>query len=339
MTARRADPLVGIITPTYNHARYIGACMRSVQSQSYRLWEQVVIDDGSTDQTSEIVDDLSDDRLVLLQRKHVGIEGLGATYNAGLNQTEAELIALLEGDDTWLPSKLELQVRAFRDPNVVLSWSKGLMINQDGRKLYPLSTVRCKSPTESFSARELAMPLLVSNFICPSSSVVIRRSVLERVGGFVQPAGVPFVDLPTFLLIVLTLSEQERFVYTNRILAFWRRHSAQISRSYRIMASARLKTISSLRNRLDRNTLDRLGMKDEFIEEIEAYYKGRALLASNNFQESLSQFRVCLGSHNPQLRLRGLLGLASHSLRFDYFRIVPTVIRYRIGRLTAKGGS
>ena len=288
MTAGRADPLVGIITPTYNHARYIGACLRSVQSQSYRLWEQVVIDDGSTDQTPEIVDELSDDRLVLLRRKHVGIEGLGATYNAGLNQTKAELVAILEGDDTWSPSKLELQVTAFRDPNVVLSWSKGLMISQDGRKLYALSTVRCKSPTESFSARELAMPLLVSNLICPSSSVIIRRSALERVGGFVQPAGVPFVDLPTFLLILLTLSEQERFVYTNRILAFWRRHSAQISRSYRIMAGARLKTISSLRNRLDRNTLDRLGMKDEFLEEIEAYYKGRALLASDNFQESLS---------------------------------------------------
>ena len=83
MTAGRADPLVGIITPTYNHARYIGACLRSVQSQSYRSWEQVVIDDGSTDQTPEIVDELSDDRLVLLRRKHVGIEGLGATYNAG----------------------------------------------------------------------------------------------------------------------------------------------------------------------------------------------------------------------------------------------------------------
>jgi len=338
MTAGRDGPFVGIITPTYNHGRYIGACVRSVQQQTYRNWEQVVIDDGSTDKTREIVSDLSDDRLALLERKHVGVEGLGTTYNAGLRQTNAELVAILEGDDAWSPSKLELQVKAFEDQNVVLSWSKGLMIREDGRRLYALSTVKSKAPIESFGASDLASPLLVSNFICPSSSVMLRRSVLERVGGFFQPAGVPFVDLPTFLLIILKMHERERFVYLDRILAFWRRHSAQVSRSYRSMASARLKTIESLRKHLDPGTLKRLGLKDTFVSEIEAYYEGRALLAADNFQECRSQFRACLDSPSPQLRLRGILGLASRSMRFDFFRIVPTALRYRIGRLTSSGG-
>ena len=335
MTDGGGSPFVSIITPTYNHARYIDACVRSVQSQTYKDWEQVVVDDGSNDKTREIVEGYSDERLTLVKRKHVGVEGLGSTYNAGLRHTSAELVAILEGDDAWSPSKLELQVKAFQDHNVVLSWSKGMMIREDGRRLYPLSTVKCKAPIESFSASELASRLLISNPISPSSSVIIRRSVLERVGGFIQPTGVPFVDLPTFLLIMLAMNERERFVYLDRILAFWRRHSAQVSRLSRNMASGRLKTIGSLRKRLDSETLNRLGLNEAFICEIEAYYEGRALLSSEKFQQCQSQFEMCLDSHSPELRLRGLLGLASHSLRFDFFRIVPTVVRYRFGRLTS----
>src|SRR5437016_984808 len=146
MISKRRGPYVSIITPTYNHAKFIGACVRSVQGQTYRDWEQIVIDDGSTDETAKIVESLSDDRLVLMEREHIGVEGLGKTYNAGLKRTNAELVAILEGDDTWSPRKLEEQVAAFQDENIVLCWSGGWVIREDGTKLYSLSTARCKGP-------------------------------------------------------------------------------------------------------------------------------------------------------------------------------------------------
>jgi len=335
MLSKRSGPYVSIITPTYNHAKFISACVRSVQRQTYRDWEQIVVDDGSTDETARIVESLSDDRLVLIEREHLGVEGLGKTYNAGLKRTNAELVAILEGDDTWSPRKLEDQVAAFQDENIVLCWSGGWVIREDGTKLYSLSTARCNGPTETFSATKLASPLLISNFICPSSTVIVRRSVLDRVGGFVQPAGVPFVDLPTFLSIILTMNERERFIYFDKVHAYWRRHDAQISRAYRSMTTARAKTIGGLRGQMDGATLSRLGLTKKFVREIEAYYQGRALLASGNFQGSSGLFRICLNSDRPQLRLRGLLGLASCSISFDFFRIVPTLLRYRIGRLAS----
>src|SRR5437773_11740353 len=94
-------PLVSVITPTYNQAAYLEVCLQSVVDQTYANWEQIVIDDGSTDSTLSIVKRFMDDRTKLVRREHVGIEGLADAYNAGLSLANGELIAILDGDDVW----------------------------------------------------------------------------------------------------------------------------------------------------------------------------------------------------------------------------------------------
>ena len=79
-------PLVSIITPTYNHEKYIGDCIRSVQDQTYTNWEMIIVDDGSTDRTFTIAQTSADshDRIKLCTQKNLGIFRLGETYNFAL---------------------------------------------------------------------------------------------------------------------------------------------------------------------------------------------------------------------------------------------------------------
>ena len=122
LTAASPAPLVSIITPTYNHALYIGRCLESVLAQTEPRWEQIVIDDGSTDGTAEIVNQFTDARIRYVAQRHRGIAGLGDAYNLALRMARGEYVAILEGDDFWPQDKLERQLPEFEDPEVVLSW-------------------------------------------------------------------------------------------------------------------------------------------------------------------------------------------------------------------------
>ena len=108
-------PLVSIITPTYNHEKYIAECIISVQNQIYSNWEMIIVDDGSTDRTYEIAKELAsnDSRIKVFTQENKGIFKLAETYNLALQKSVGSLIAVLEGDDVWLPKKLVLQVQEF----------------------------------------------------------------------------------------------------------------------------------------------------------------------------------------------------------------------------------
>ena len=118
------QPLVSIITPTYNHEQFIGQCVGSVLAQTYTNWEQIIIDDGSTDNTNEVIKTYNDRRIRYIYQKNVGIWKLNETYNKALALANGELIAILEGDDFWPPDKLEVQVPFFLNTNVVLAFGE-----------------------------------------------------------------------------------------------------------------------------------------------------------------------------------------------------------------------
>ncbi|MDM7940633.1 MAG: glycosyltransferase, partial [Methanothrix sp.] len=77
-------PSVSIITPTYNHERYIAECIDSVLAQSYPYWEQIIIDDGSSDGTQDVISLYKDKRIKYIRQENKGIWRLGETYNKAL---------------------------------------------------------------------------------------------------------------------------------------------------------------------------------------------------------------------------------------------------------------
>ena len=109
-------PLVSVIIPCFNQAPFIREAVQSVFAQSRQNFECIVVDDGSTDESSSVLLGLRQElggRLVLLQHPGRANRGVSATRNLGLDRATGEYVAFLDGDDAWLPTKLEKQLAAF----------------------------------------------------------------------------------------------------------------------------------------------------------------------------------------------------------------------------------
>jgi len=226
------SPLVTIITPTYNHEKYIGECILSAQLQTYSNWEMLVVDDGSTDNTYSIAMELakSDPRVHVFTQKNIGIFRLSETYNFALTQAKGKYIAVLEGDDVWLPEKLDLQVKELEaDEQVVMSFGQAFSSTTDLSSNYGLTDYSTKS-TELLHNNPIGTAtkvLLFSNYIV-ALTVLIRRSALDRIGGFKQSHQLPLVDVTTWT----ELSLCGKFSYIQQPLGKWRFYPNQITKTY-----------------------------------------------------------------------------------------------------------
>ncbi len=109
----KTEPLVSIIIPTYNRAKLLKRAISSCLKQTYRNIEVIVIDDGCTDNTEQVVKSFIDERVVYIKNKTN--KGIPATRNIGLNIATGEFIGFLDHDDEYLPEKIEEQVKVLTD--------------------------------------------------------------------------------------------------------------------------------------------------------------------------------------------------------------------------------
>lgn len=104
---------VSIIVTTYNGAKYIAETIESIRCQTWQNWELIIVDDGSDDNTCEIITGIKDERIYLYKAGRIGVNG--TIKNRGLSKTEGELIAFIDHDDLWHPAKLEKQIAALQE--------------------------------------------------------------------------------------------------------------------------------------------------------------------------------------------------------------------------------
>ncbi len=108
-----SKPRISVIIPCYNEAKFIRGAIESVVNQTYQNWELFIVDDGSTDNSKEIVQRyLTDRRIKLIE--HKCNKGISKAKNTGIEVARGEYIAFLDADDIWMPSKLELQLNRFQ---------------------------------------------------------------------------------------------------------------------------------------------------------------------------------------------------------------------------------
>lgn len=110
MSAPDSTIKVSVIMPTFNRAKYIIESIACIQNQTYPNWELLIIDDGSEDNTEELVNQLKDGRIQYYKEIKTGIGG--CIKNSGLKKASGNFIAFIDSDDVWAPSKLEKQVNA-----------------------------------------------------------------------------------------------------------------------------------------------------------------------------------------------------------------------------------
>jgi glycosyltransferase involved in cell wall biosynthesis len=214
-------PRVSIITPVWNRAALITETIASALTQTFRDFELIVADDGSTDASVARVLAFEDPRLIVLRLPHSGRPAVAR--NAAMRVARGEYIAYLDSDDVWLPGKLAEQVQCF-DQRPDAGMLYGLAGYKSGRGIRGPKIARV--PESIFE-----LLLLHGNFI-PTSSVLIRREVCEALGGFDEaPQHRAVEDLDLWLRV----AHSYPCLFMPRVVTQYRVHAGNLSADQRAM--------------------------------------------------------------------------------------------------------
>ena len=213
---------VAVVVPSYNHAPFVERCLLSIIKQTYAPQQLIVIDDGSSDCSPKIIEQMLKNcpfhsELIVRQNK-----GLCATLNEALARSRSKYFTYLASDDVWLPKFLQARVELLESqPEAVLAYGHAYIIDEDDR------VIECSLDWRSYTKGSSRKRLLQA--IGPlSPTVLYRRSALERHGWNEK------VKLEDYELY-LRLGADGTFAFGSEVLAAWRRHWYNASRDHTMM--------------------------------------------------------------------------------------------------------
>lgn len=169
---------ISVILPVYNRAAVVGRAIESVLAQEFSDFELVVVDDGSTDRSADVVRRYADRRIKLIRL--VANQGGNAARNRGIAVSTAPLVTFLDSDDWFLPHKLGFEVRRFAERSDVDVLLTGFVYSEESR-----SEGKRRRPNPVIESNaEFVEALFMRRLRKGTPGIAVRRSALERVGGF-----------------------------------------------------------------------------------------------------------------------------------------------------------
>jgi GT2 family glycosyltransferase len=213
---RRPSSVAAIII-TYNYGRFVGQAIESVLGQTLRPDEIIVVDDGSTDDTAEVVARYAHEGVRYIYKEN---GGQSSACNVGIKESTSELIAFLDADDMWLPDKIERQVEHMRShPQVSLITGSEWETDETGRKVWLME----RKPLDSAS---IYPRILVENYIGTPSLVMVRRECFDndKVGIFDEK-----IRLAQDWDLWIRVAREYPIAVLGEPLILYRRHGASIS--------------------------------------------------------------------------------------------------------------
>lgn len=204
--------------PVYNGEKFLAEAIDSLSSQTMQDWELIMVNDGSTDRTVEIVNGYGDERIRLISQENTGE---GAARNKALDYAIGEYLAFLDADDLFFPKALESNVQYLdQHPNVGVVYSDGYYCDENATPLKRFSASRpCNY--EGYILGELA----VSPFICAPCCVMIRRSAIEEHAVLFDPE----LHIGTDWNFLLELARYYPYGYNPEITCRYRVHGGSIT--------------------------------------------------------------------------------------------------------------
>lgn len=213
------SPLVSVIIPSFNSAHYLADAVNSAFAQTYPAVECIVVDDGSTDRTEEVLNELlARHPRLRIARKANG--GPSSARNVGLRLCSGSLVAFLDADDVFLPDKIERQAAFLeRHPAVGLVYSDYLLVSKELKPfaVFAAEMPRRVQPLDSFCYRNWFNPVVT----------LIRRSVIDAVGEFDEAIAVA-EDWDYWI----RCAKVTRMAYLAGPVALYRQHGDQIHRDH-----------------------------------------------------------------------------------------------------------
>jgi len=226
-------PLVSVVIPLYNYAKYIAAGLDSVFAQTYSPIEVIVIDDGSTDNSANVVRAYSKVRYFYQKN-----QGVAVARNMGITQTTGEFIAFLDADDLWEPDKLKIQMQyMLENPEIIITATKVLSFLEPDTRI----------PTWFKSERELGE----TNGIV-LSAVVVRSRIFSQIGDF-SPSFCPSEDTEWLCRVK---DAQINLVTIPKPLTLRRLHGYNLT--WQMISTASSRTLRIFRESLARKSLQGL---------------------------------------------------------------------------------
>jgi alpha-1,3-rhamnosyltransferase len=216
-------PLVTIVIPCYNHAKYVQDSIRSVINQTYVNIELIIIDDGSTDQSVNKIKEIMEEceqRFTRFEFRYRPNKGLSNTLNEALEWANGEYFSVLASDDQMLAKKTELQVKAFK-PDTVGVFGGVNIINDKNEVI--------SSRVREYSESNFE-DIILNNHDLPASSQMFEKNALKEAGGYN-----PNVKVEDWDLLLRISKLNKRMVYIPEVLIKYRKHDTNISSDSKFM--------------------------------------------------------------------------------------------------------
>jgi glycosyltransferase involved in cell wall biosynthesis len=286
-------PVISVVIPAFNCEQFVGSCIESVQSQSYSRWEIIVVDDGSSDSTPDLVSAYSarEPRLRVLHHSGRRNRGVSASRNLAVKNARGTHLALLDADDEWLPEKLEMQIQALNStPDIDMQFARTHCIGPNGEilkhpdwpemdwiyghALHPGPVVR---PFDAFLSGEIGIP---------ASTIFVHRQTAIDAGGF--PEDLEFqVEDAAFSGMVL---RSGKALFLDKVLARYRVHDQNYTTS--LNSRSTIDSYWELYSHLEENT-DKyqpavwnamLGCVDRYLLASDIPFGTRVMLARDHLR-------------------------------------------------------
>jgi alpha-1,3-rhamnosyltransferase len=243
-----SHPKVSILIPSYNHAAFIEQTIRSVWEQGYPNLELVIVDDGSTDNSREVIARLratSPIPMIVIEQENAGI---CRTLNRALAQSTGQIIGILASDDMMLPDRLKQEVRWFEsEPALKVLYSNG-RFQSEGRIFGEAHKLIKPYLKRGIAATRDHLLSTAPGFYI--QAMLIRREFLLNLGGFDEETGSD--DWSLNIRIFQALKLQSEFMFLDRYAFVYRVHGAQMHRTNGFMTPMKRKVVRkyfSLENR------------------------------------------------------------------------------------------
>ncbi|MCB9062310.1 MAG: glycosyltransferase [Halobacteriovoraceae bacterium] len=221
-------PRVSVIIPTFNRAHVLDRAINSVLNQTYKDFELIVIDDGSTDETDRVIYNYQDKRIFYYKQEN---RGVSAARNLGILKSKGEWIALLDSDDEWLPFRLSSQITYIQEnPSIQLVHGEEIWI-RNGKRVNP------KKKHQKFGGNIYERCLKLC-FISPSS-VLIKKSLFNEIGLFDEN----FEVCEDYDLWLRITSQYNIGLIKDQIIIKYGGHEDQLSQKLRAMDWYRVKSM------------------------------------------------------------------------------------------------
>jgi teichuronic acid biosynthesis glycosyltransferase TuaG len=232
-----SSELISIIMPAYNSEYFIAEAIESVQAQTYKHWELIIVDDGSTDRTSEIVKTYcqKDERI---QYYYQNNSKQAVARNYGIEKSKGNILAFLDSDDLWLPDKLEMSLINFDVSEYDLLFTDAYYTSDTHIKIQAKTYSKMGVNSGVYAGID-ALKQFVENNRIPMLTVLVKKQKVAEIGGFDSNC-VPAEDYDLWIRLLKTGA---RFIAIDGVLSIYRSHENSSTVKDRLASDAVIKCL------------------------------------------------------------------------------------------------